>query len=64
MGDKQGHLEGLFIENIRALKRCRQPFLDNWGKVNKKPQQSTKINNQMETFRIKSEMIANANVRS
>lgn len=27
MGDKQGHLEGLFIEDIRAFKRFRQPFL-------------------------------------
>lgn len=33
MGDKQGHSEGLFIENIRAFKRRRQPFLDNWGKT-------------------------------
>lgn len=39
MGDKQGHSEGLFIENIRAFKRPRQPFLNNWGKtgIKKKP---------------------------
>lgn len=33
MGDRQGHLEGLFIENIRAFKRRGQPFMDNWGKT-------------------------------
>jgi hypothetical protein len=39
MGDKQGHLQGLLIENIRAFKRYTQSFLDNQGKteMKKKP---------------------------